>query len=105
SQLEHGKALAAGLQPNPQAMAAALAAGQGLIHAEALSFRLAETMPRPEAQAAVKALCQSLDQTHLAEATAAAYPDLEIADIFDPAQQLGQAPAEARAFAAASTAN
>ena len=105
SQLEHGKALAAGLQPKPQAMAAALAAGQGLIHAEALSFRLAETMPRPEAQAAVKALCQTLGQTHLAEATAAAYPDLEIADIFDPAQQLGQAPAEASAFAAATAAD
>ncbi|MBH0236484.1 lyase family protein [Methylobrevis albus] len=93
--------IAASLVPDAAAMARALGAGQGLIHAEALSFALAEMMPRPQAQAAVKAMC--------AEATATATPLLEIAARHHPGTDwparlagagLGTAPTEARAFAA-----
>ncbi len=100
SALEHAKSLTSGLAPNPQTMAAALAKND-LIHAEALSFRLSDILPRPEAQAATKALCQQLGAGQsLAELARAAYPDLKLDDIFDPDQQLGEAPAQARAFAA-----
>ncbi len=103
SALEHGKALAARIAPNADAMAAALCGGQGLIHAEALSFRLAGHMPRPEAQEAVKALCRQAAETgaELSDLARAAYPDLPLDDLFDPARQTGTAPDEARAFAKA----
>lgn len=106
STLELGKSLAASIAPNPAAMQSALASTLDLIHAEALSFRLAESLPRPEAQTAIKTLCkQSItEQTPLSTLARAAYPDLSLDDIFDPAQQTGQAPAEARAFAAATRA-
>ncbi len=96
-----GQALATGLAPYRDAMARNLALSNGLIHAEALSFRLAQTQPRPEAQAATKALCKTANETGQPLATLAtqAYPDLQIADIFSPAQQMGHAPAQARAFA------
>ena len=54
-------------------------------------------MPRPEAQAIVKALCT--EDAPLQEAATARFPDLDLADIFDPAASLGTAPDEARAFA------
>lgn len=101
SLLEHSKTLATNLSPNADTMATALKASQGLIHAEALSFRLAETLPRPDAQAVVKALCLEVGARDLATLAAETYPDLALSDIFDTAQQLGQAPDEARAFAAA----
>ena len=71
------------------------------IFAEALSFALAERMPRPEAQAEVKRLCaEALETaTPLNQLARAAYPDLP-QSVFDPTAQLGQAPTEARAFAA-----
>ncbi len=98
--------LCKGLAPAPDRMADGLSQGLGLIHAEALSFALAETMPRPQAQAAVKVLClEAMDnRTPLAEAVARAYPDLDVAALFDPALQMGQAPADARQFAAKVTA-
>lgn len=103
SALEHGKTLAASLSPDTDAMAAALRDGQGLIHAEALSFRLAAHMPRPEAQAAVKDLCKQAAQSgaDLSDLARAAYPDLPLDGLFDPAQQTGNAPDDARAFAQA----
>jgi 3-carboxy-cis,cis-muconate cycloisomerase len=105
SLLEHAKTLAAGLSPKPAAMAHNLAVSHGQIHAEALSFKLTQVMPRPEAQAAVKSLCQSVAQTAgpatLAEAAQAAYPDMDFVSIFDPLQQMGHAPADAQAFARA----
>ncbi|THD72991.1 adenylosuccinate lyase family protein [Thalassobius vesicularis] len=106
SALEHGRALAASIAPNPAAMQTALSSTLDLLYAEALSFRLAEHLPRPEAQAAIKTLCkQSLaEDTPLSTLARAAYPDLPLDDIFDPARQTGQAPAEARAFAAATRA-
>ncbi|MFD3191167.1 lyase family protein [Sedimentitalea sp. HM32M-2] len=98
--------LCAAINPDSARMAAALSAHQGLIHAEALSFALAARMPRPAAQAAVKTLCRAaLDSaTPLADLAARDHPDLEAADLFDPAQQMGQAPAQARRFAADATA-
>ena len=48
--------LAGRIQPQPAAMAQNLAAGNGLIHAEAYSFALARHLPRPDAQEKIKAL-------------------------------------------------
>jgi len=95
-----------GLAPQPKAMAAALTGGQGMIHAEALSFALTELMPRPEAQKAVKALCaEAMDENReLKDLAARDFPALDVAAIFDPARQMGHAPDEARAFAAAARA-
>ncbi|MFM2354547.1 MAG: adenylosuccinate lyase, partial [Pseudomonadota bacterium] len=75
------------------AMARGLDADGGAIHAEALTFALAARMPRPEAEAAVKALLHAPD---LRAAFAAAYPDVPM-----PGVRMGAAPAEARAFATA----
>ena len=97
-----GKALAQGTTPAPQAMARALSEGLDMIHSEAMSFALADHLPRPEAQAAVKALCrEALDtQTPLSALVARDFPQIDAA-VFDPSRQLGQAPQEATAFAAA----
>ncbi len=91
----------ASLAPDGAAMARGLEAGQGLIHAEALSFALAETMPRPEAQAAVKEMCaQAMGTgTPLLALAAQRFPQTDWAAQLAGAG-LGQAPAEARAFAA-----
>ncbi len=101
--LHHAKELSSSLSPNADAMLAALNAGKGLIYAEALSFALAEIMPRPEAQKAVKELCKQVAETgqELSDLAAAAYPDLAIAEIFTPTEALGAAPEVARAFAKA----
>lgn len=95
--------LASGLTPNPEAMRAGIDDGLDLIYAEALSFAQAKHMSRPEAQAAVKALClQARDTgTPLAALAAEAWPDHDVAPLFSPEAQLGTAPAEARNFAAA----
>ena len=95
------QALAESLTPDAHAMRATLDATGGLLMAEALSFALARTMPRPEAQAASKTLCtQARDSGQPLEQIArAAHPDLS-ADLFDPVHQMGAAPDEARAFAA-----
>jgi 3-carboxy-cis,cis-muconate cycloisomerase len=91
----------ANVSPSGTNMARALEDGHGLIHAEALSFALAEQMPRPEAQALVKELC--------VEAAATGTPLLTLASRRFPqvrwperqaAAGLGQAPAEAKAFTA-----
>ncbi len=88
------------IAPNPDAMARNLSFNHGLIHAEALTFALAATMPRPEAQAESKRLCTNARETgrSLADVALAAHPDLSH-DTFDPSRGLGQAPEEARAFA------
>lgn len=94
--------LAGRLAPDPQAMARAIDDGRGLIHAEALSFALSARMPRPEAQARVKALCREAEATgaHLAALAARDFPGTDWAALL-ARQSLGQAPAEARAFARA----
>lgn len=98
--------LAEGMEPLPKALARNIDDGSGLIHAEALTFRLARTMPRPEAQAAVKELCRAVMQEggSLPERARARFPQADLGGVFDPAAQTGQAPAEARAFARAATA-
>ena len=75
-----------------------------MIHAEALSFALATLIPRPEAQDVVKSLCRTAqtDGTPLCELVARDWPDLDVTTLFEPHHQMGQAPAEARAFAARS---
>ncbi|TGD43833.1 hypothetical protein EEB11_07565 [Pseudotabrizicola sediminis] len=50
--------IAESLVPDGAAMSRLLDDSQGLIHAEALTFALAEQMPRPEAMAAVKEMCR-----------------------------------------------
>ena len=87
--------------PDPIAMARHLDDGSGLIYAEALSFALGSNMPRPEAQAAVKDLCQTVKATgsSLRELAEARWPDIEFGPIFAATEQMGQAPQEARDFA------
>lgn len=94
--------LAATTAPDTARMTAHIHSTGGMIFAEALSFALAEAMPRPEAQAAVKTLVKAAKDTgqSLGDVAAAAYPDLALGPVFDPVAQLGQAPVEARAFAA-----
>ncbi|PYG33252.1 lyase family protein [Pelagimonas varians] len=102
SALTHGKTLAEGMHPNTDAMQRALDNTGGLILAEALSFALAAKMPRPQAQAAAKALCLEAREKGLplADLSRAAHPDLP-ADLFEMERQMGIAPDEARNFAAA----
>ncbi|MEF9601491.1 lyase family protein, partial [Paracoccus sp. PXZ] len=91
--------LAGRIAPDAQAMARGLDDGTGLIYAEAFTFALARHMPRPEAQARIKALCaeaQSGGQP-LPALVARDFPDLDLS----AAGGLGMAPAEARAFAEA----
>lgn len=90
--------LAGQISPQPQAMARNLDDGSGLIGAEALSFALARHMPRPEAQARIKALCSEARPggPALRDLVARDFPDL---DLFETG--LGAAPDEARAFAQA----
>ena len=99
--LQHARTLAAGVAPQPLRMRANLDQNLGLIHAEALSFALAELMPRPEAQRVTKALCQdALRQgTPLDRLARADYPDLP-EDVFDPARGAGSAARDAMDFAA-----
>ncbi|EPX85807.1 lyase family protein [Salipiger mucosus] len=102
SALGHARTLAETLAPDTAEMRATLDASKGLVLAEALSFALAETMPRPEAQAETKRLCLEVrdgDAT-LEEVARAAHPDLA-PGLFDLGQRMGRAPEEARGFAAA----
>ena len=72
-----------------------------MVFAEALSFALAQDMPRAEAQAAVKGLANDAKRngTPLLSCAEAAYPKMELRAIFDPSAQLGTAPEDARSFA------
>ncbi|KIN61924.1 3-carboxy-cis,cis-muconate cycloisomerase [Sulfitobacter noctilucicola] len=103
--LQHARALAGGITPQPVQMHAALESNLGLIHAERLSFALADLMPRPDAQATSKALCLEAraKQTPLKSLAMSDYPALP-EDTFDPASGMGQAPALALAFADAAEA-
>ncbi len=98
--LQHAKTLVPGLTPQPMHMRAILDGNLGLIHAEALSFALAESMPRPEAQAIAKRLCLEAQDKRipLQKLAQADYP--QIPDkVFDPNAGIGRAPEEALAFA------
>ena len=76
--------------------------GLGLIHAEALSFALAETMPRPDAQAETKKLCAQAIETgqELVAIALAAHPAISPAT-FQATEQMGHAAYQAHAFVAA----
>ncbi len=93
-----GETLSA-LTPDRDAMAAGLTSAHGTLHAEALSFALAEQIGRPAAQSLVKKLAQKAMSTgtDLSKLVADAHPDIEMPDL----PNLGQAPTEARAFARA----
>lgn len=89
------------IQPNPDAMQQGLDANHGVIFAEALTFALAARMPRPEAQARVKAMCaEAATGKQLLVVAGWYYPDIDWLQTLRAAM-LGQAPAEARAFARA----
>lgn len=99
--LNVASAIAGGLSPNADAMHRHITATQGLIYAEALSFALTKSMPRADAQSETKALVARAvaENRPLGDIAADAHPDLDIRRIFDPKEQLGAAPADARAFA------
>lgn len=101
-----GTDLARGVVPDPAAMARHIDDGTALIYAEALSFHMTRSLPRPEAQAAVKTLCKAVmaQGGTLRDAAAALWPDADLAGVFDPVAHLGLAPADARAFAVAAKA-
>ena len=92
--------MAKGIAPRPEQMEHALSDGLDMIHAEALSFALAETMPRPEAQALVKKLCAEAQEqnTALRQLVARDHPQLDVQTLFDSRRQMGHAPDEALAF-------
>jgi len=94
--------LAGELQPEAAAMETHISSGNGLIYAEAISFKLAETMSRPGAQAVVKELCvHALEQgCSLSQLVAQSYPEIDWTAIATPATQLGDAALQARTFAA-----
>lgn len=91
------------ITPQPDAMDKGIDDGLGLIYAEALSFALAETMPRPDAQAAVKSLCLKAQDTgtSLADLAASEWPGTDWSALFTPRAQMGEAERLARQFAAA----
>ena len=95
--------IAHGLEPNTEAMEDHITETKGLIFAEAVSFALTQSMSRTDAQAVTKALVARAVEDNLAltDVTFEAYPDLETQNIFQPKEQLGRAPDEARAFAQA----
>lgn len=101
SALQSARSLVSQLSPRADAMAATLNTSGGTIHAEALSFALADHMPRPEAQAAVKSLClQALSGTaSLEELAIAKWPGFDLSGVFHGSAGLGQATSDAQEFA------
>jgi 3-carboxy-cis,cis-muconate cycloisomerase len=92
--------VAAALVPDAPAMRRLLDDGAGLIHAEALTFALARNLPRPEAAAAVNALCAEARDTGtpLAALAQRDFPGTDWPARL-AAAGLGTAPDEAIAFA------
>ena len=90
------------LRPDPDAMLANLLGDQQLVFAEAISFELATTMPRPQAQAEVKRLCTEVRSGagSLVELVERQYPDADWSAVTTPAAQLGDAPRQAARFVA-----
>ena len=89
-----------GLAPNTDAMAVQIAETHDMIMAEAVTFALAKTMPRPHAAALLKeAVQQAMSQgTGLLKVVQSRFPDLDMTQ-FEPQHQLGAAPNLARGFA------
>lgn len=88
------------LAPNTDAMAVQIAETHDMIMAEAVTFALAKTMPRPDAAALLKeAVQQAMSQgTGLLKIVQDRFPDLDMTQ-FEPQHQLGAAPNLARGFA------
>ncbi len=98
--LRHAQGLADTLTARPDAMAATIATTGGLMLAEAATFALAAHLPRPEAQALVKAACKTAlaDGRHLRDVLAGMTDaPVDWATVFDPANNLGTAAEVARA--------
>ena len=93
--------LSAALSPNETALSAQITSTNEMIHAQALSFELAKTLSRPEAQATVKKLCQEalVTGSNLITLAQTQYPSIDAAQ-FGSAHQMGTAPEQADAFAA-----
>lgn len=74
------------LRPDVEAMVKRLTGQNGLVYAEAISFKLAESMPQPVAQAELKQLCKkALDQgCSLLELVAGEYPDFDWGSVATP---------------------
>ena len=89
-----------GLAPNTDAMAVQIAETHDMIMAEAVTFALAKTMPRPDAAALLKeAVQQAMSQgMGLLKIVQSRFPDLDMTQ-FEPQHQLGAAPNLARGFA------
>jgi len=95
--------LVAGLAPERAAMQRGLDPdGLSLIYAEALQFHLVRYMPRPEAQVAVKELCNEAraNGVCLRRLAAARFPEAETDQAFNLDGALGDAPADADRFVA-----
>ncbi len=89
-----------GLAPNTNAMAVQIAETHDMIMAEAVTFALAKTMPRPDAAALLKEAVQLAMSrgTGLLKVVQSRFPDLDMTQ-FEPQHQLGAAPNLARGFA------
>ncbi|NNE78988.1 MAG: hypothetical protein HKN18_01840 [Silicimonas sp.] len=87
--------------PDIQAMTRHIEATDGMIFAEALTFALARTMPRPEAQAEVKRLIATARDKGLPlqSIVQESHEDLKSSEIFNPEHNLGTSPQDARRFA------
>lgn len=101
SATRHGLALCGSIAPKSEQMKAAIDGSLDLIHAEALSFALAEHLPRAEAQAATKVLCTEAVETNIPLRTIVArdWPQLDTETLFEAADQTGHARDAACAFA------
>lgn len=94
------------IAPDAAAMARGLAEGQGTLYAEALTFALAERLTRPEAATKVAALSREAlaDAVPLLALAARDFPGTDWAAVLAGPTLMGDAPAEARAFAKAARA-
>lgn len=95
------RTLTASISPDIPNMARHIDDGSGLIWAEALSFALSDHLPRPEAQAVLKALCAETQGSGapLPDLMARDHPGTDWRALCTPQAQWGTAPAEARSFA------
>jgi 3-carboxy-cis,cis-muconate cycloisomerase len=96
----HGIALAETLKVHPDRIARTFAGDRGMMMAEAAVFALAETMPRPEAQALVTAAVKAAGRDGtLPDALARAAPGHDWPRLLDPARNTGDGPRIADALA------
>ncbi|MFK7743834.1 MAG: lyase family protein [Roseobacter sp.] len=99
--LQQATTLMHDMRPDPARMTAAIDAGLGLCHAEALSFALSAQMSRPQAQQTTKELCSKAlaGPTQLRDVAMTQFGDLPD-ELFDTYAQLGDAPMQAHDFVA-----